>query len=45
MWEKEAIIEFFEDSLSKTSFPTWRLDPLVGIFLSPMNTNDGFYLS
>ena len=26
-------------------FPTGTLGPRVGIFLSPLNTNDGFYLS
>ena len=26
-------------------FPTGTVDPRVGIFLSPLNTNDGFYLS
>ena len=29
----------------KTSFPTGTVGPRVGIFLSPLNTNDGFYLS
>ena len=27
------------------SFPTGTVGPRVGIFLSPLNTNDGFYLS
>ena len=39
MREKESII-----GDSKASFPTWTVDPLVGILLSSMNTNDGFYL-
>ena len=29
----------------RASFPTGTLGPRVGIFLSPLNTNDGFYLS
>ena len=29
----------------QASFPTGRVGPQVGIFLSPLNTNDGFYLS
>ena len=29
----------------QASFPTGTVDPRVGIFLSPLNTNDGFYLS
>ena len=29
----------------QASFPTGTVGPLVGIFLSPLNTNDGFYLS
>ena len=29
----------------QASFPTGMVDPRVGIFLSPLNTNDGFYLS
>ena len=29
----------------QASFPTGKVDPRVGIFLSPLNTNDGFYLS
>ena len=31
--------------LGKASFPTGTVDPRVGIFLSPLNTNDGFSLS
>ena len=27
------------------SFPVGMLDPRVGIFLSPLNTSDGFYFS
>ena len=27
----------------QASFPTARVDPQVGIFLSPLNTNHGFY--
>ena len=30
---------------AQASFPTGTVGPLVGIFLSPLNTNDGFYLS
>ena len=29
----------------QASFPTGTVDPRVGIFLSPLDTNDGFYLS
>ena len=29
----------------QASFPTGTVGPWVGIFLSPLNTNDGFYLS
>ena len=29
----------------QASFPTGMIGPRVGIFLSPLNTNDGFYLS
>ena len=29
----------------QASFPTGTVGPLVWIFLSPLNTNDGFYLS
>ena len=29
----------------QASFPTGRVGPQVGIPLSPLNTNDGFYLS
>ena len=29
----------------QASFPTGTMGPRVGIFLSPLNTNDGFYLS
>ena len=29
----------------QASFPTGTLGPRVGIFLSPLTTNDGFYLS
>ena len=29
----------------QASFPTGTVGPGVGIFLSPLNTNDGFYLS
>ena len=29
----------------QASFPTQMVGPRVGIFLSPLNTNDGFYLS
>ena len=29
----------------QASFPTATVGPRVGIFLSPLNTNDGFYLS
>ena len=31
--------------LGEASFPTGTVDPRVGIFLSPLNTNDGFSLS
>ena len=29
----------------QASFPTGTVGPPFGIFLSPLNTNDGFYLS
>ena len=29
----------------QASFPTGTVGPRVGIFLSPLNTNDGFYFS
>ena len=29
----------------QASFPTGTVGPRVGFFLSPLNTNDGFYLS
>ena len=29
----------------QASFPTGTVGPRVEIFLSPLNTNDGFYLS
>ena len=29
----------------QASFPTGTVGPRVGIFLEPLNTNDGFYLS
>ena len=29
----------------QASYPTGTVGPRVGIFLSPLNTNDGFYLS
>ena len=31
--------------LREASFPTGTVDPRVGISLSPLNTNDGFFLS
>ena len=31
--------------IQQASFPTETMGPRVGIFLSPLNTNDGFYLS
>ena len=30
---------------SQVLFPTGTVDPRVGIFLSPLGTNNGFYLS
>ena len=37
----------FSGKLDKPRFPLewWALGNWVGIFLSPLNTNDGFYLS
>ena len=32
-------------NLNQASFPTGKVSPRVGIFLSLLNTNDGFYLS
>ena len=31
--------------LGEPRFPLERVDPRVGIFLSPLTTHDGFYLS
>ena len=31
--------------LGEPRFPLERVDPRVGIFLSPLDTHDGFYLS
>ena len=31
--------------IDKPRFPTGSVDPRVRTFLSPLNTNDGFYLS
>ena len=35
----------FQWETRQASFPTGTLGPRVGIFLSPLYTNDGFYLS
>ena len=35
----------FSGETRQASIPTGTVDPRVGIFLSPLNTNDGFYLS
>ena len=35
----------FQWETRQASFPTGTVGPRVGIFLSPLNTNDGFYLS
>ena len=35
----------FQWEIRQALFPTGMVDPLVGIFLSPLNTNDGLYLS
>ena len=35
-------VHLLSGKLSKTSLPTWTVDPLAGIFLSSMNTKDGF---
>ena len=35
----------FSGKTRQASFPTGRVGPRVWIFLSPLNTNDGFYLS
>ena len=34
----------FQWETQQASFPTGMVDPRVGIFLSTLNTNDGFYL-
>ena len=48
MREKECIIDVqcqqdppFQWESRQASFPTGTVDPLVGSFLSPLNTNDG----
>ena len=49
MWEKETIIDVqcWQENpnprVHKALFPTWMVVPRVRIFLSPLNTNDGFY--
>ena len=47
--EKESIIgvQWFQKNPDprQASFPTGTVGPRVGIFLSPLNTNDGFNLS
>ena len=53
IWEKESIIgvkiptfwSTIQWETRQASFPTGTVDPQVGIFLSPLNTNNGFYLS
>ena len=35
----------FRGETRQASLPTGTVGPRVGIFLSPLNTNDGFYLS
>ena len=35
----------FQGETQQASLPVGTLDPLVGILLSPLNTNYGFYLS
>ena len=57
LWEEESIMVFSGSRKIQTlgstvqwetwqaSFPTGTAGPWVGIFLSPLDTNDGFYLS
>ena len=47
-WRKENPNPRFHRSggkLGEPRFPLERVDPRVGIFLSPLTTHDGFYLS
>ena len=46
MAEKESItdVQCRQEKSRQASLPTGKVDPRVGVFLSPLNTNDGFYL-
>ena len=47
-WRKEnpnPRVHRFSGKLGEPRFPLERVDPRVGIFLSPLDTHDGFYLS
>ena len=46
LWLSGLIGMFYRRSVFlKALFPTGTVGPRVGIFLSPLDTNDGFYLS
>ena len=45
MFSVDMKIPTLGSTVPVASFPTGTVDPRVGIFLSPLNTNDGFYLS
>ena len=44
-WRKDPRVHRSNGKLGKPRFPMERVDPRVGIFLSPLDTHDGFYLS
>ena len=47
-WRKEnpnPRVHRSSGKLGEPRFPLERVDPRVGIFLSPLDTHDGFYLS
>ena len=41
----QTLVSTVQWETRQASFPTETVGPQVGIFLSPMNTNDGFYFS
>ena len=47
-WKKEKLnprVHRSSGKLGEPRFPLERMDPRVEIFLSPLTTHDGFYLS
>ena len=44
-WDMRKRIDHWCSVVLQASFPTGTVGPCVEIFLSPVNTNDGFYLS